>query len=122
MDHHRFYNVLRDEWRGNDSIMFLLGLIVLFNHDVADLQSRESVAAENHKHRSLLKKTLFTLRQEPQRAYIEYCELMNKLSELKLSLGRLNTDTVEPLMREVFDPASIAATMTTGHFVNSTMV
>jgi hypothetical protein len=105
-----FHNALRDEWRNNESIMLLLGLLVLFNPELTDLHSRESVAAENRRHRSLLKKTLFTLRQDPQRAYLEYCELMNKLSDLKLALGRLNTDTVEPLMREIYEPTTTTVT------------
>uniref|UniRef100_A0A915M9Z4 NR LBD domain-containing protein n=1 Tax=Meloidogyne javanica TaxID=6303 RepID=A0A915M9Z4_MELJA len=50
----RFYVDFPVEWRRNETINLLLGLILLFNVEVADLQSAISVTVENMKFQSLL--------------------------------------------------------------------
>lgn len=49
------------EWRRNETINLLLGLILLFNVEVADLQSAISVTVENMKFQSLLKRYLILI-------------------------------------------------------------
>jgi hypothetical protein len=52
----RFYAEFPAEWRQNDTVNLLLGMLLLFNVEVVGLQSAISVTVENMKFQSLLKR------------------------------------------------------------------
>jgi hypothetical protein len=52
----RFYEDFPSEWRQNETVNLLLGMILLFNVEVAGLQSAISVTVENMKFQSLLRR------------------------------------------------------------------
>uniref|UniRef100_A0A1I8B051 NR LBD domain-containing protein n=1 Tax=Meloidogyne hapla TaxID=6305 RepID=A0A1I8B051_MELHA len=80
----RFYVDFPAEWRRNETINLLLGLILLFNVEVADLQSAISVTVENMKFQSLLKRLLYCFcDRDSVRAETVAAELLARLEHLK---------------------------------------
>ncbi|KAI6209505.1 Nuclear hormone receptor family member nhr-48 [Aphelenchoides besseyi] len=118
----QFFNSLREEWRTNESIMLLLGLLAIFDPAAPNIENKGLVAHESAKLKSILKRVLYTLcAQNQQRCCAEYDDLLNKLHVLQ-SLNsssivncspangvvdslRWSAEIVEPLLsRELFEP------------------
>uniref|UniRef100_A0A915NET8 Nuclear receptor domain-containing protein n=1 Tax=Meloidogyne javanica TaxID=6303 RepID=A0A915NET8_MELJA len=80
----RFYVDFPVEWRRNEIINLLLGLILLFNVEVADLQSAISVTVENMKFQSLLKRLLYAFcDRDSVKAETVAAELLARVEHLK---------------------------------------
>lgn len=80
----RFYAEFPAEWRQNDTVNLLLGMLLLFNVEVVGLQSAISVTVENMKFQSLLKRLLFVLcDRDSTTADAVNAELMGRLEQLK---------------------------------------
>uniref|UniRef100_A0A914MHV8 NR LBD domain-containing protein n=1 Tax=Meloidogyne incognita TaxID=6306 RepID=A0A914MHV8_MELIC len=80
----RFYVDFPVEWRRNETINLLLGLILLFNVEVADLQSAISVTVENMKFQSLLKRLLYAFcDRDSVKAETVAAELLARVEHLK---------------------------------------
>ncbi|KAI6205398.1 Nuclear hormone receptor family member nhr-48 [Aphelenchoides besseyi] len=96
----QFFNSLREEWRTNESIMLLLGLLAIFDPAAPNVENKGLVAHESAKLKSILKKVfvddknlkhtinicrvLYTLcAQNQQRCCAEYDDLLNKLHVLQ---------------------------------------
>ncbi|KAI6244117.1 Nuclear hormone receptor family member nhr-48 [Aphelenchoides fujianensis] len=116
----QFFNSLREEWRTNESVMLLLGLLVIFDPNAPNVENKPLVGHECAKLKSLLKRVLYTLcGQNQQRCCAEFDDLLNKLHVLQ-SLNnstivspanglvdslRWSAEVVEPLLsRELFEP------------------
>uniref|UniRef100_A0A914ED95 Nuclear hormone receptor HR96 n=1 Tax=Acrobeloides nanus TaxID=290746 RepID=A0A914ED95_9BILA len=106
----RFYATFREEWRTNENVMLLLGMIVLFNPNVPDLQDPLPVAVQNRKYRAILKRLLYTLcHQDAAKTCREFKNLIDKLSYLRplnqKAMGMIlevDASAMEPLVREMF--------------------
>lgn len=52
----RFYAEFPSEWRQNETVNLLLGMLLLFNVEMVGLRGTISVTVENVKYQSLLKR------------------------------------------------------------------
>lgn len=52
----RFYSTFKEEWRTNEAVMLLLGMVVIFNPDFPNLHNRSIVERENQLYKKVLKR------------------------------------------------------------------
>ncbi|KAL3110064.1 hypothetical protein niasHT_015667 [Heterodera trifolii] len=79
-----FYAQFPSEWRQNETVNLLLGMLLLFDVEVADLKCAISITVENMKFQSILKRLLFILcERDSARADAANVELLSRLDLLK---------------------------------------
>jgi len=111
-----FYRDFPIEWRTNETVIVLLGIVLLFDPEVIDLNNRLTVTVEQMRYQAILKRVLFTIcssqGQVPAgeahlRAMAAYSELLSRLEHLR-SLALLGTSTdansFEPIVQQAFEP------------------
>uniref|UniRef100_F1KVF3 Nuclear hormone receptor family member nhr-48 n=1 Tax=Ascaris suum TaxID=6253 RepID=F1KVF3_ASCSU len=107
----RFYSTFKEEWRTNEAVMLLLGMVVIFNPDFPNLHNRSIVERENQLYKKVLKRLLYSLCDEDaKRTNVEFMGLLDKTTNLKLlniraqrMLHEVDSSQMEPLLREMFD-------------------
>lgn len=106
----RFYATFKEEWRTNESVMLLLGMIVIFNPEFPNLHNRVAVEEENRQYKRVLKRLLFSLcNQDPKRTNKEMKGLLDQINYLKplniraqRMLQEVDSSSMEPLLLEMF--------------------
>uniref|UniRef100_A0A915DW31 NR LBD domain-containing protein n=1 Tax=Ditylenchus dipsaci TaxID=166011 RepID=A0A915DW31_9BILA len=109
-----FYKDFPVEWRNSETVILLLGMILLFDPQIPDLHNQLSVTVENMKYVLLLKHVLFTLcSQDINRSAQVFNELIARLDQLK-TIGTLcQTENFEPIVQQMFEPQMVMATPST---------
>lgn len=114
----QFYNSLREEWRTNHQLMLLLSVLVVFDSDAPNLENKPQIIHECARLKSILKRMLYTIYQDPQRTILEFDDLINKLNVLQTLNNNISSsqngveshlawsaEVLEPLLsRELFEP------------------
>ncbi|KAI1724158.1 zinc finger, c4 type (two domains) domain-containing protein [Ditylenchus destructor] len=100
-----FYKDFPVEWRSNETIILLLGMILLFDAQVPELHNQISVTVERMKYESIAKRVLYTLcSQDIQRAASAFTDLISRLDQLKSIATLCQTENFEPIVQQMFEP------------------
>jgi len=107
----KFYATFKEEWRTNETIMLLLGMVVLFNPEIPALKDEKAVRGTHELYKKILKRSLFEHSdRDPARTHEAFEALMSKLNDLKIlnvraqnMLHEVSSTDMEPLLLEVFE-------------------
>ncbi|VDK48273.1 unnamed protein product [Anisakis simplex] len=107
----RFYATFKEEWRTNEAVMLLLGMIVIFNPHFPNLHSAQIIEREYEAYKKVLKRLLFTLcGQDVKRTNVEFKGLLDKITYLETlnkraqrMLHEIDCSQMEPLLIELFN-------------------
>lgn len=106
-----FYKDFPIKWRKNETVVLLLGMILLFNPEIPDLNSRLTVTIESLKYQSILKRVLYALcGNDIQMAAQTFNTLLSKLEHLQAVATLCALENVEPIVRQIFEPISMNVT------------
>lgn len=121
----KFIKVLGVDLKADETMLVFLLLVSLFSPDRPHLDAKDlkdTVAREQEKYSMLLRRYVES-KMPLSKARIYYAKLLMKLTDIRnlneessqVFLNTLNTDTIQPLMKEVLDiqGSSSSATITT---------